>query len=967
MRSYLALRLLLVGLLSALLLVGLIPRPAEANHVVWQGTLKLRQPISGQLGCHHSLNANTVCTGDGLTPRTFTFGGTSYGVDGLNFQVGTNPNQFFLRLTLSGTRNAAQKAAWQSLVLQIGNQQFNISERASRSVAVGRDQIDWQFDNAAAAPLVTWFNSLTVGGQISVSLIDTVPHTMVTRTLESGVEITMPVGKFYTVVHAETGEREGVAREADLVEISVVLGSTPDPNDPPQFTCNTRDGTAEAGTDYTAGPFPVEATAVITTFPLATKSEYGGANSSPNVWDPSETFEAVCLPDQSSGDWRPWRHSGFRVTILDQVESATVPTTFTDVTVTGYPQSRVAQGKFYSVGFEDAGGSTVKEGLAVEGNLVNVVVVLGETPPTGGVTFKCTTYEDTAVSDDYVGGTYPATAHVSIKGFGLPFVAKADTEVEIDEWFWVECVPTSGTGWDSWRAWPSPRGRIKIVDGTIQPGFVPVTYQVVEGATTDVQVVADSKGHRMVGARTVNLKVVATWIEGRGTASHPGDIRFSSTQARSVTETLGTSIGPHTLTVQAVDDNVCEGDEVAFVSLSEPSGADWATDGTILGGRSRASVVIVDNGEGLPAAPAAVAAAVNGTALAVEWLEPQCPYLAGVELEYKMTTETTWTSGLMAGREWDYDGDNDPSNNRQLTTSHTVSGLPSGLEADTKYNVRVRYRTAAGAGEWKNTISGEAVILGGNLPTTSPPPPPTGGGGGPTGGGGGSTGGGGGSTGGGGGSTGSDQGEGGDELPPGAAELFEDVTAGVRYESALSWMVLHRITLGCAPTRFCPDQNLTREQFVTFLWRAAGRPVSDFSGSEAFADVAEGVYSDQAIGWAVSNRITLGCTAGAFGDADWRFCPSDPVTRGQMATLLHRHTEADHTGQSSVYTDVTPDDYYSEAVIWLTDFGVVPGCDPTRFCPHRDATRAEAALFIHGVAIRPHIWGEGNNAFILQS
>jgi hypothetical protein len=214
---------------------------------------------------------------------------------------------------------------------------------------------------------------------------------------------------------------------------------------------------------------------------------------------------------------------------------------------------------------------------------------------------------------------------------------------------------------------------------------------------------------------------------------------------------------------------------------------------------------------------------------------------------------------------------------------------------------------------------------------------------------------------------GSDQGEGGDELPPGAAELFEDVTAGVWYESALSWMILHRVTSGCAPTRFCPDQNLTREQFVTFLWRASGRPVSDFSGSEAFADVTEGVYSDQAIGWAVSNRITLGCTAGAFGDADWRFCPSDPVTRGQMATLLRRHTEADYTGQSSVYTDVTPDDYYSEAVIWLTDFGVAPGCNPTRFCPHRDATRAEAALFIHGVAIRPHIWGEGNSAFLPQS
>ena len=165
---------------------------------------------------------------------------------------------------------------------------------------------------------------------------------------------------------------------------------------------------------------------------------------------------------------------------------------------------------------------------------------------------------------------------------------------------------------------------------------------------------------------------------------------------------------------------------------------------------------------------------------------------------------------------------------------------------------------------------------------------------------------------------------------------------------------------------FCPQANLTRQQFVTFLWRAAGQPTPPYLGSEAFTDVTEGIYSDQAIGWAVSNAITTGCTPGVFGDPDWNFCPTQPVTRGQMATLLYRHTEADYIGQTTPYTDVEPDRFYATSIAWLTDFQVAPGCNATRFCPNRDATRAEAALFINGVAIRPHTWGQGNASFIPQ-
>ena len=208
------------------------------------------------------------------------------------------------------------------------------------------------------------------------------------------------------------------------------------------------------------------------------------------------------------------------------------------------------------------------------------------------------------------------------------------------------------------------------------------------------------------------------------------------------------------------------------------------------------------------------------------------------------------------------------------------------------------------------------------------------------------------------------QAEGGSGGSSGAFGVFEDVPAGAWYESALEWMILYQITAGCTPTMFCPEQNLTRQQFVTFLWRAAGRPAAPYLGSEAFGDVREGGYAEESIGWAVANGVTRGCTPGEFGDPDWNFCPTQTTTRGQMATLLYRHVEADYLGAVPAFADVGPDRFYTTSIAWLTDFGVVPGCGPGLFCPDRDATRAEAAVFINGVAIRPHLWGPGNTSLL---
>ena len=197
-----------------------------------------------------------------------------------------------------------------------------------------------------------------------------------------------------------------------------------------------------------------------------------------------------------------------------------------------------------------------------------------------------------------------------------------------------------------------------------------------------------------------------------------------------------------------------------------------------------------------------------------------------------------------------------------------------------------------------------------------------------------------------------------------ASDTFEDIADGAHYESAVAWMIRHEITTGCnqEPALFCPDSDLTRAQFVTFLWRASGKPEPSIAGSEVFGDVAAGHFADQAIGWAKEADVTTGC-AQATETTEARFCIDSPVKRGQIATFLHRFVEEPESTVDHGLTDIDQGRYFSEPVAWTAEHMFVDGCSSTRFCPDDDADRATAAVFIHGVATNPGSWANRTSDF----
>jgi len=99
--------------------------------------------------------------------------------------------------------------------------------------------------------------------------------------------------------------------------------------------------------------------------------------------------------------------------------------------------------------------------------------------------------------------------------------------------------------------------------------------------------------------------------------------------------------------------------------------------------------------------------------------------------------------------------------------------------------------------------------------------------------------------------------------PETRAMPFTDVPVGSYYYNAVLWAIENGITEGTSDTTFSPDATCSRAQIVTFLWRAGGSPVA--SGNSAFTDVASDAYYAAAVIWAEKNDITGGIGGGLFG------------------------------------------------------------------------------------------------------
>ena len=118
--------------------------------------------------------------------------------------------------------------------------------------------------------------------------------------------------------------------------------------------------------------------------------------------------------------------------------------------------------------------------------------------------------------------------------------------------------------------------------------------------------------------------------------------------------------------------------------------------------------------------------------------------------------------------------------------------------------------------------------------------------------------------------------------PPAAGGVFADVRPLDFGAAFIEQLLNDGITGGCGGGNYCPEDSVTRAQMAVFLLRARyGAGFTPPPATGVFNDVPVGSFADAYIEQMAAEGITGGCGGG-------NFCPSDPITRAQMAVFLVR-------------------------------------------------------------------------------
>jgi len=113
--------------------------------------------------------------------------------------------------------------------------------------------------------------------------------------------------------------------------------------------------------------------------------------------------------------------------------------------------------------------------------------------------------------------------------------------------------------------------------------------------------------------------------------------------------------------------------------------------------------------------------------------------------------------------------------------------------------------------------------------------------------------------------------------------IFPDVPNGKWYTKAIEYVKDKGIISGYENGNFGVNDNISRGQIATILYRLAGKP--SVTGKSKFPDVQDsGKYYYKAVVWASSNKIVNGYDNGNFG-------PNDNITRQELAVMLTNYSK----------------------------------------------------------------------------
>lgn len=171
---------------------------------------------------------------------------------------------------------------------------------------------------------------------------------------------------------------------------------------------------------------------------------------------------------------------------------------------------------------------------------------------------------------------------------------------------------------------------------------------------------------------------------------------------------------------------------------------------------------------------------------------------------------------------------------------------------------------------------------------------------------------------------------------------FVDVAKDAWYYPSVSYVYEHGMMTGMTDTIFAPNTTLSRAMIAQVLYNLEGKPAA-IGGN--FTDVNRGDWYADAVNWAAKEGIVAGM-------GDGTFAPNAPLTREQMASILHRYAKYNNydikaNGSLSIFADaykISP--WAKDAMSWAVGHDVINGMGNSTIAPQGTATRAQVATVL---------------------
>ncbi|MBQ3055007.1 MAG: S-layer homology domain-containing protein [Oscillospiraceae bacterium] len=175
---------------------------------------------------------------------------------------------------------------------------------------------------------------------------------------------------------------------------------------------------------------------------------------------------------------------------------------------------------------------------------------------------------------------------------------------------------------------------------------------------------------------------------------------------------------------------------------------------------------------------------------------------------------------------------------------------------------------------------------------------------------------------------------------------FTDVDKNTWYYQPIIHLAQNGVINGISSTKFAPNETITRAQVAQILANLSGANLSRYT-YVPFEDVLLDAWYYNAIAWAIDAGVIQGKSATTFA-------PNEPVTRQDLAVLIHRYitnvsgSVLPFTQPEKSFSDQSQiADYAKNAVVTMQRAEIINGKSNNCFDPRGNATRAEASKMIY--------------------